>query len=314
MDRSDCVEFSTSISRVQIMVTDLQKKSVQAIVNVFETGGPLGDYGKVTLLAGDSGHLTYGRSQTTLASGNLLLLIRAYCGAPEAAFGAALAAFLGRLEDTDLGLDHDGSFRGLLAEAGDDPVMQTVQDAFFDRVYWEPAEAFLAHDARAELVANVVCGVDYGDGISFGCQAQRSIVAGGSGSHDDYIIQDGKTSTRRPFVVLGRGDSNPRLYSSAPALARRIRFSRWSLWSTWRPAKGVLQAPIGHWAFSNIASSHRRRANRFPLPFSTSLPIPVSCFLHFCRILRSLSPIKPHHLTQIFDAHHSVGGMTQSFE
>jgi chitosanase len=121
------------------MLTNLQKKSVQAIVNIFETGRALGDYGQVTLLAGDSGHLTYGRSQTTLASGNLFLLVKAYCEAPGALFGPQLSAFLDRLEDMDLALDHDMTLRGLLREAGDDPVMQIVQDGFFDRVYWEPA-------------------------------------------------------------------------------------------------------------------------------------------------------------------------------
>ncbi len=121
------------------MITDLQKRSIQAIVNVFETGRALGDYGKVTLLPGDSGHLTYGRSQTTLASGNLFLLIKAYTDAENTQLGDTLSAFIDRLEDIDLGLDHDTAFRGLLQQAGDDPVMQTVQDEFFDRVYWEPA-------------------------------------------------------------------------------------------------------------------------------------------------------------------------------
>jgi chitosanase len=121
------------------MLSDLQKQSIQAIVNVFETGRPLGDYGLVTLLPGDSGHLTYGRSQTTLASGNLFLLISAYCQDQAAQFGEALLAFLDRLEDTDLSLDHDTAFRNLLREAGDDPVMRSTQDEFFDRVYWAPA-------------------------------------------------------------------------------------------------------------------------------------------------------------------------------
>ena len=57
------------------MLTDLQKKTAQAVVNIFETGTALGKYGNVTLMAGDSGHLTYGRSQTTLASGHLSLLL-----------------------------------------------------------------------------------------------------------------------------------------------------------------------------------------------------------------------------------------------
>ena len=121
------------------MLDDLQKKSAMAIVNIFETGHVVGDYGKVTLLAGDPGHLTYGRSQTTLASGNLFLLIKAYVGAADAAFADELRPFLERLEAKDFALDHDQTLRHNLREAGDDPVMREVQDGFFDRVYWAPA-------------------------------------------------------------------------------------------------------------------------------------------------------------------------------
>jgi chitosanase len=120
-------------------VTDIQKKTAQAIVNIFETGHVHGEYGQVTLLAGDPGHLTYGRSQTTLASGNLYLLIQAYCDSPDASAAAALTPYLERLSNRDLTLDHDFTFRGILREAGRDSVMHETQDLFFDRVYWTPA-------------------------------------------------------------------------------------------------------------------------------------------------------------------------------
>jgi chitosanase len=139
------------------MPSELQKKTAQGIVNVFETGTPRGDYGKVTLLPGDPGHLTYGRAQTTLASGNLHLLVRAYCGAPRARLAGALRPFLGRLAAVDLSLDTDARLRGLLREAGDDPVMREVQDRFFDRVYWEPAiRDATALGLREALSAGVV--------------------------------------------------------------------------------------------------------------------------------------------------------------
>ena len=89
------------------ILTELQKKAAQAIVNIFETGSARGEYGMVTLLDGDSGHLTYGRAQTTLASGNLHLLINDYCEADGAVFAAELAPYLARLESRDLGLDFD---------------------------------------------------------------------------------------------------------------------------------------------------------------------------------------------------------------
>jgi chitosanase len=122
------------------MLSEMQKRAAQAIVNVFETGRAQGDYAQVTLLQGDSGHLTYGRAQTTLASGNLYLLVKAYCQTPAAELATALSEYLGRLEARDVNLDQDMHLRSLLRDAGRDPVMCEVQDGFFDRVYWAPAE------------------------------------------------------------------------------------------------------------------------------------------------------------------------------
>ena len=118
---------------------DLQKQTCLAIVNVFETGSPKGNYASVTLLRGDTGHLTYGRSQTTLASGNLYLLIKAYVDNATAQYAAEFRSYLDRLAQKDLSLDNDQPFRSLLREAGSDPVMQEEQDSFFERAYYQPA-------------------------------------------------------------------------------------------------------------------------------------------------------------------------------
>ncbi|MEQ8605209.1 MAG: peptidoglycan-binding protein [Marivibrio sp.] len=120
-------------------MTTLHKRTAHAIVNLFETGTPFGDYGAVTLLPGDTGRLTYGRAQTTIASGNLALLIADYCHRADAALGPALQAYLPALEQRAHSLDEDARLHDLLRRAGGDPVMQEAQDAFFDRVYWEPA-------------------------------------------------------------------------------------------------------------------------------------------------------------------------------
>lgn len=121
-------------------MNDLQKRTARAIVNVLETGRVAGDFGSVTLLKGDAGHLTYGRSQTTLASGNLYLLIKAYCERQDALFTAQFKPFLSRLLQCDLSLDNDVAFRDALAEAGrEDPAMQAEQDRFFDAHYLDPA-------------------------------------------------------------------------------------------------------------------------------------------------------------------------------
>jgi chitosanase len=67
------------------------------------------------------------------------LLIKAYCGAVGAQFAAALNPYLQPLSARDTTLDTDMTFRGLLRQAGNDPVMQSAQDQFFDRVYGTPS-------------------------------------------------------------------------------------------------------------------------------------------------------------------------------
>jgi len=121
------------------MLIETQKKTAQAIVNIFETGSARGNYGDVTLLPGDPGHLTYGRSQTTLTSGNLFLLLKSYCETPGARYAEALQEYLPRIAGRDLSLDRHVAFEDILRQAGVDPIMHSVQDAFFDRVYWNPA-------------------------------------------------------------------------------------------------------------------------------------------------------------------------------
>jgi chitosanase len=121
-------------------ITATQAQAAKAIVNLFETGEVLGQYGAVTVLAGDPGHLTYGRSQTTLASANLGLLIARYCQREGARFGERLRSWLPALQARDLALDHDWRLHNFLRACADDPVMRDEQDRFFDETYWAPAE------------------------------------------------------------------------------------------------------------------------------------------------------------------------------
>jgi chitosanase len=120
-------------------LTNTQCRTVEAIVNLFETGHVLGDYGQVTVLAGDTGHLTFGRSQTTLGSGNLHLLLERYCTNAGARFGSRLSPFLPRVDAGDIALDTNARLHNLLRATADDPVMRDVQDQFFTEKYFQPA-------------------------------------------------------------------------------------------------------------------------------------------------------------------------------
>ena len=211
------------------MLSELQKLTCQAIVNIFETGRVLGDYGNVTVMAGDTGHLTYGRSQTTLASGNLYLLIKDYCEASGAAHGAALEPYLERMRRRDTGLDVNGVLHGILRAAGVDPVMRRVQDGFFDRVYWEPA---MRHATRLGLQRALGVGVIYDSWI----HGSASTVAGRVERRHGEVGEIGEEAwvtryveERREWLATRRNALLHRTVYRMDAFRRLIDDENWSL-------------------------------------------------------------------------------------
>lgn len=123
------------------MLTYTQKKTAESIINIFETNEVLGVYGQVTVMDGDTGHLTFGRSQTTLRSGNLYTLLKRYCDNGGARFRTRLEPYLLRFEERDIELDKDVKLHNLLRATADDIVMRDTQDQFFNQEYWQPAAA-----------------------------------------------------------------------------------------------------------------------------------------------------------------------------
>jgi chitosanase len=121
-------------------VNELQQTTARAIVNVFETGRIAGNYAALAVLKGDSGHLSYGRSQAALGSGVLFQLLDSYCQQPGAKYAGQLQPYLPRFKAKDVTLDTDDALKSLLKSAAtDDPVMRLTQDQFFDRSYLAPA-------------------------------------------------------------------------------------------------------------------------------------------------------------------------------
>jgi len=192
------------------MLSELQKKTAQAIVNVFETGRALGNYAQVTLLPGDAGHLNYGRSQTTLGSGNLHLLIKAYCDAPKAARANALKPYLERLAAIDLSLDRDQAFHAALKAAGGYPAMQDAQDRFFDRAYWVPATKAAAALGLSTALAAAVIYDSHVHG-SWSALRDRTSKAHGEPARAGekawiaaYVAERGNWLSTHPNVILRR--------------------------------------------------------------------------------------------------------------
>ena len=122
-----------------MFLTYEQKSVIERILNVFETGTPDGRYYAISRYY-DGPHqirqITYGRSQTT-EYGNLRQLISDYTDA-SGTLSEALRPYVEKIGVVPLVDDEE--FMTLLKGAGrNDPIMKSVQDAFFDRVYFAPA-------------------------------------------------------------------------------------------------------------------------------------------------------------------------------
>lgn len=210
-------------------LSDTQKRTAHAIVNIFETGAVLGMYGQVTLIDGDSGHLTFGRSQTTLATGNLARLIGTYCDNAGARFGPRLKPYLPALRDRDVSLDHDTKLHNLLRATADDPVMRDTQDAFFDRTYWDPAAGeAAAMGIRTPLgVATVYDSVVHGSWSRL--RAMTDEQAGTIGKLGEQGWIKAYIATRRSWLAShARPDLRPTVYRM-DVLGGLANQDRWAL-------------------------------------------------------------------------------------
>ncbi|MGC3985505.1 MAG: peptidoglycan-binding protein [Pseudorhodoferax sp.] len=210
-------------------LTTTQRRTAEAIVNIFETGTVLSDYGQVTLIPGDSGHLTFGRSQTTLSTGNLGRLLQQYVTNPGARFGARLRDAAMRAQAIDLTLDTDPQAHNLLRASADDPVMRDTQDRFFTQRYWQPAlDAALQRGIRTALGVAVV----YDSYVHGSWAALRDQVDSASGRATDLgeraWIRAYVTARRDWLAHHAREDLRPTVYRMQ-AFERLIALDQWGL-------------------------------------------------------------------------------------
>jgi len=208
-------------------LTPTQAATARAIVNIFETSSVLGDYGRVTLLPGDTGRLTYGRSQTTLGSGNLAELLRRYCSNPGARFGARLRPLLPLFEQKAERLDSDTAVHNLLRACADDRVMRETQDAFFDEAYWQPA---LRAARKLGLSSPLAISVVYDSHIHGSWVPLRKATIEAVGTPD----QAGERAWISTYVRLRRdwlaGNGNPILRSTVYRMTSFQRLIDQGLW------------------------------------------------------------------------------------
>jgi chitosanase len=209
-----------------ISLTATQARTLEGIVNLFETGHVLGDYGQVTVLSGDTGHLTFGRSQTTLGSGNLHTLLRRYCDNAGARFGHRLSAFLPRVAAGDVALDTDARLHNLLRATADDPVMRDVQDQFFDDQYLQPA---LRTADRHGISLPLGMAVVYDSFVHGSWGRIRDRVSGTPAARGEKAWVGDYVAERRHWLATHRRDDLRATVYRMDAFLRLIELDAWGL-------------------------------------------------------------------------------------
>ena len=129
------------------MITEEQKKAIDCIISIFETGKipSLASYSTCTILKDGAG-ISYGKHQSTDKSGSLDRIVQKYI-ADGGSKSAELKPFLDELAANATAALNPVSpptwavgLMTLLKEAGADPKMQAAQDYVFNEGYWFPAQ------------------------------------------------------------------------------------------------------------------------------------------------------------------------------
>lgn len=124
------------------MISRRHKRTIEQVLNIFETGTPEGKYHVVAVNpdgANGSRQISYGRSQTT-EQGNLNILLERYV-VQNGLFAPQFMPYLPKIKVEPLA--NDVAFKSLLKQSAlQDPLMRQTQDEFFDQLYYQPAFHF----------------------------------------------------------------------------------------------------------------------------------------------------------------------------
>lgn len=109
---------------------DRVRRAAFAITSAFEGGG------YATYQTYDSGIISYGRFQFTLAAGSFITVITRYINQGSGPTVDGLRGYLPRINAKDEGLRKDDGLKTLCKTAASDPIMQAIQDQVATESYW----------------------------------------------------------------------------------------------------------------------------------------------------------------------------------
>lgn len=114
------------------------REAIWSITSIFESGRPGGN--PAAYQTYDSGIISYGKHQATLASGSLGRVLQAYFRRSSSPTSLVLQQeYAARVAQKDAALREDGRFKELLLQAATEQAMNEAQDEIFEQNFYQPA-------------------------------------------------------------------------------------------------------------------------------------------------------------------------------
>ena len=155
------------------------RPTIWSITSIFESGRPEGNPAMYQTY--DSGIVSYGKHQATLASGSLSLVLDEYYARSQTIIRQRLwQNFDGRVKAKDETLRDDDNFKSLLIQAAAEQAMLEAQDSIFEQFYYQPA---ISKAQQCNLASPLGLAVAYDTRIQGGWNqvlARLTVLLGGS--------------------------------------------------------------------------------------------------------------------------------------
>jgi chitosanase len=168
--------------------------------------------GYASFQAEDSGIVSYGRFQTTLASGNLEQVLQLYLSRAAGHFADVLREqYIPRVRARDASLRFDTGFRDLLLRLARDPAMQQAQNDQATRSLWGLVRSYSINPRGVSTAL--------GQALLF----DMSVNHGAAGSERYYLQEVERVLRVRPKSMLGANGVDERDFIRRVAEFRRDR-------------------------------------------------------------------------------------------
>ena len=158
----------------------------------------------------DSGIISYGQHQATLASGTLEVILQRYIQNSTSDIAAKLKPFMARVATKDRSLKNDTTFLDLLKNAGKEQIMMDAQDSIFTEKYWLPAVAkAVSQNLKSPLAFSCFYDTNVQGGLANSVDRTTAKLAGTTPTEQKYIQTFLQSRRERLLEIAAKQVNSP---------------------------------------------------------------------------------------------------------